>query len=383
MRVINKFRVPVKMWLEDIEGGALEQALHLSMLPFVHKHVAIMPDAHQGYGMPIGGVIACNDVIIPNAVGVDIGCGVISSCCGKADPTRGELHQIVAEIRNAIPTGFNKHKRGQKMPPLLSNWAGGLQVVGREYENACKSLGTLGGGNHFIEIQKDPDENVYIMIHSGSRNVGKQVADWYHKVAKTLNDRWGCSVPQDLAFLPVTCDEGRHYMEEMGWCTEFALHNRQAMMIEVQNIMKNVLANRVTFTPPTDVAHNYARPECHYGKTVWVHRKGATYAGEGVVGLIPGSQGTSSYIVKGLGNPLSFDSCSHGAGRKMSRNKAKAELSIFHQRLIMGDIIHDMNSKSQLDEAPGAYKDIDEVMENQKDLVEIVTRLKPIAVIKG
>lgn len=386
MKVITEGRVPIKMWLEDIEEGALKQAINLSNLPFVHRWVAIMPDAHQGYGMPIGGVIGCVDTVIPNAVGVDIGCGM---CLSRLDQTHlhdYELKRIVAEIQMAIPMGFNKHSKQQTMPPSLCGpGCDGLEVVTREYVNATKSLGTLGGGNHFIELQKDEYGCIHIMIHSGSRNVGKQVADWYNKIAVTLNERWASAVPKDLAFLPVSSVEGFNYIKEMEWCVEFARYNRQRMMIEVQNVIKSCLPQKVTFTTPLDVAHNYARPEGHYGKKVWVHRKGATYAGKDTLGIIPGSQGTCSYVVKGLGNPLSFDSCSHGAGRTMSRSKAKKELRLDWEMAQMDKkgIIHNMRTKDALDEASSAYKDIDVVMENQKDLVEIVTQLRPIAVIKG
>jgi tRNA-splicing ligase RtcB len=378
-------RVPIKMWLDDLEEGAYEQAQNLASLPFIHKHVAIMPDSHQGYGMPIGGVIACVDVVIPNAVGVDIGCGM---CMTRTDQTHlhdHELQRIVAEIQMRVPTGFSKHYKAQKMPTNLQYDAG--PVIDREWANAAKSLGTLGGGNHFIEIQRDKYGFYYIMLHSGSRNVGKQVADHYNRVAQTLNERWSVSVPKShgLAFLPESCTEGLEYLVAMNWCVQFAKFNRQAMMLEVQQIFKDCLPQKVTFTKPLDVAHNYARSECHYGKTVVVHRKGATSARKDELGIIPGSQGTSSYIVKGLGNPLSFDSCSHGAGRKMSRRKARAELDLETQQALMDvrGIVHNMRHKDQLDEAPAAYKDIDVVMENQQDLVEIVTQLKPVAVIKG
>jgi tRNA-splicing ligase RtcB len=397
-------KVPVKLWLDDIESGALDQAIHLSQLPFIFKHVAIMPDSHQGYGMPIGGVIALDNVVIPNAVGVDIGCGMRAvKTCLKADEVSQEtLKSIVYEIKKVVPVGKNHQTEKQDEQLIPDNFFPYCPIVHEQWESIQYQLGTLGGGNHFIEIQKDENGYIWIMLHSGSRNIGKRVADHYNKIAIELNKKWHSAVDPSyqLAFLPLNSDEGQAYMNEMNWCVKFAEANRALMMKRI----KEVLLNHhypVTFDRATpyvvlqwvytwneneiDIAHNYAALENHFGKNVMVHRKGATRVRLDEIGIIPGSQGTNSYIVKGLGNPQSFMSCSHGAGRAMSRTAAKDVLSLEEQQKILNEqnIIHDMNTIGSLDEAPGAYKDIDVVMENQKDLVEIVTKLTPLAVIKG
>jgi tRNA-splicing ligase RtcB len=392
MKVLITKKLPIKMWLEDIEEGAVEQAKNLASLPFAFKHIAIMPDSHQGYGMPIGGVLATRGVIIPNAVGVDIGCGM---CAVKTSLTGIDteiLKKIMGEIRKAVPVGFNKHNEPQLGMPEVTNQES-LQIIDEEWGNAKKSLGTLGGGNHFIEIQKGSDGYIWIMIHSGSRNLGKQVADHYNKLAVELNKKWHSSVPKEheLAFLPLDSEEGQAYIREMNYCVDFALANRELMMDRIGNIFKDNtgcsidLEERKLGFKMINIAHNYARMEHHFGTNVMIHRKGATLATEDTIGIIPGSQGTKSYIVKGKGNPESFNSCSHGAGRKMSRTKAENELNLEEEIKRLDDqcIIHGIRTKKDLDEASGAYKDIDVVMENQKDLVEILVELTPLAVIKG
>jgi tRNA-splicing ligase RtcB len=262
-------------------------------------------------------------------------------------------------------------------------------IVQREYKNALKSIGTLGGGNHFIEIQKGSDGHIWIMIHSGSRNLGKQIADHYDKIARELNKKWYSEVPDkwELAFLPVNSKEGQSYIREMNYAVEFALANRKLMIDRVIEIFQKELVGfenpETKFNEMINIAHNYARQENHFGKNVWVHRKGATSAREEEIGIIPGSQGTKSYIVKGKGNPESFESCSHGAGRKMGRKQAQRSLSYEEEIKKMGSVIHGMRGEKDLDEAPGSYKDIDVVMQNQKDLVDIVVELSPLAVIKG
>jgi tRNA-splicing ligase RtcB len=396
-KVINTEKIPIKLWLDDIEEGALEQAKNLTNLPFAFKHIAIMPDSHLGYGMPIGGVLATKDVIIPNAVGVDIGCGMCAVKTSLTEIDTDTLKKILGEIRKEIPVGFNKHKeeQGRELMPLYSDeektlvLPGSLYIVRQEYKNALKSLGTLGGGNHFIEIQKGDDGHIWIMIHSGSRNLGKQIADHYDKIARELNKKWYSEVPDkwELAFLPVNSKEGQSYIREMNYAVEFALANRKLMIDRVIEIFQKELVGfenpETKFNEMINIAHNYARQENHFGKNVWVHRKGATSAREEEIGIIPGSQGTKSYIVKGKGNPESFESCSHGAGRKMGRKQAQRSLSYEEEIKKMGSVIHGMRGEKDLDEAPGSYKDIDVVMQNQKDLVDIVVELSPLAVIKG
>jgi tRNA-splicing ligase RtcB len=381
-------KVPIKSWCPDVEDGALEQAKNLSKLPFVFKHVSLMPDCHQGYGMPIGGVIATKGYIIPNAVGVDIGCGMcaVKSSIKIEDLPLDKLKKIMGEIRKEIPVGFDHRKVAcdiSEMPEIDSRR--GMKIVGDNFESARKQLGTLGGGNHFIEIQKDQDGYVWVMIHSGSRNLGKKVCDYYNSIAKELNKKWLSNTEIDLNFLPVDSKDGKDYLEEMNYCLEFAYANRLKMIKAIIKIFKNEFDKDVAFDEIINIHHNYVAIENHFGENVWVHRKGATRAMKEQIGIIPGSQGTCSYIVEGLGNEESFMSCSHGAGRRMGRNDACRSLNIEEEKKKLDDkgIVHGIRNIRDLDEAPGAYKDIDQVMENQKELVKIITKFEPMGVIKG
>ena len=317
----------IKSWCDTPENGAVEQAKNLARLPFVFKQICLMPDTHQGYGMPIGGVMATDNVVVPNAVGVDIGCGMCAVQSSLENISVDDLKIVLGKIREQIPLGFNRHKESQDytLMPAFENMH---DVCEREYTSALNQLGTLGGGNHFIEVQKGSDGHVWVMIHSGSRNLGKQVADHYNKKAEEINAKYYSSVPKEweLAFLPFDCEDGRHYMAEMQYCVDFALANRKLMMTRVEDIIKEV--TQATFGDVINIAHNYARMESHFGKNVLIHRKGATSAREGEIGIIPGSQGTLSYIVQGLGSHESFQSCSHGAGRKMGRKQAQRTLDL-------------------------------------------------------
>lgn len=388
VKIINNR--PVKIWTEDVEESAMQQIENLCTLPFLFHHLAIMPDVHAGMGMPIGGVLACVDAVIPNAVGVDIGCGM---CAVKTNWRVEDISsdvlrkQIMRGIRERIPLGMDHHKERQDecfMPQ--GHDIDKLQVVKAQYISAQRQVGTLGGGNHFIELQRDEQGSLWIMIHSGSRNLGKQVGDHYNKLAAILNERWHSMVKPELrlAFLPLRTQEFNDYWAEMQYCVEFALCNRRLMMERIQEVLTDALPG-IEFGPMINIAHNYAAWENHYGKNVIVHRKGATLAREGIVGIIPGSQGTASYIVEGLGNPDSFNSCSHGAGRLMSRTAAVNTLSLEDEVKKLDDqgIVHAIRSKRDLEEAAGAYKDIEQVINNELDLVKILTRLLPIAVIKG
>jgi tRNA-splicing ligase RtcB len=387
-QVISTEKLPIKLWLDDIEPGALAQARNLANLPFTFKHVALMPDAHEGYGMPIGGVLATTGVIVPNAVGVDIGCGMCAIKTSLSEITTETIKTIMSGIRELVPLGFDHHasRQDETLMPSTDNIIEN-GVVERQYLAALKQIGTLGGGNHFIEIQKGSDGYIWIMIHSGSRNIGLKVAEHYNKLAKRLNEMWFTSVDasKDLAYLPIETQEAINYMKEMQYCVDFAFANRKLMMDNIMGVFGKIVGSDFAALDFINIAHNYARWENHFGKNVLVHRKGATSAKEGETGIIPGSQGTKSYIVKGLGNPLSFTSCSHGAGRKMGRKQAIRDLDLAAEiaRLDEQGIVHAIRTKSDLDEAPGAYKSIDVVMENQKDLVEILVELTPLAVIKG
>jgi len=380
--------VPIKSWCEDLEPGAAEQAHYLAIHPSMFHHVALMPDCHQGYGMPIGGVIACRDVI-PNAVGVDIGCGMVAVDTGllAAACDTDLLKHIMGEIRKVVPVGFSHQDKVQE-------WSGfddcpDISILKTELEKAMRQLGTLGGGNHFIELQAGDKGNLWIMIHSGSRNFGYKIAKHYNKLAQDLCTRWHSVVcpfigEDGLAFLPHGSSEAKEYIEAMNYAMAFAAENRWMMIRKVISIMG--ISDRDCHA--VNIHHNYAVMENHFKQNVWVHRKGATSAQEGQLGIIPGSMGTSSYIVKGKGNADSFNSCSHGAGRCMGRKQASRTLTVEECDKAMEGIIYgrwgtDRKGNTDLGEAPQAYKDIDVVMKAQEDLVDIVERLTPLAVIKG
>lgn len=387
MKVITTEKTPIKLWLEDIEEGALEQAKNLANLPFIFKHISIMPDSHQGYGMPIGAILATKGAVIPNAVGVDIGCGMCAVKTSLNGIEKPDLQKVVDVIKELVPVGFEWHKEKQEgYIPNMADFKGlsSQSIVYQNFEKAEYQIGTLGGGNHFIEIQQASDGTIWIMIHSGSRNLGYKTADYYNKLAISLNEKYYSKIPKEheLAFFPINSDEAKAYFNEMEYCVEFARMNRFLMLDRIKEGFSSVLS--MSFDGEIiNESHNFAAWEHHFKQNVIVHRKGATKATEGELGIIPGSQGTKSYIVKGLGNSESFNSCSHGAGRRMGRKQAIRELDLKEEQKIMGDIIHNIEDKKQLDEAPSAYKDINKVMENQKDLAEIHIELKPLAVIKG
>jgi len=391
-QVIVTEKIPIKIWSDQVEEEALQQARNLANLPFAYKHIALMPDVHLGYGMPIGGVLATEGVIVPNAVGVDIGCGMCAYCLEvEIDSfTKKDLKKIQKEIYKYIPVGFEHHKSPQFesfMPEdeiIIDN----ATIVCHEYENARYQLGTLGGGNHFIELQRDENDIAWVMIHSGSRNLGHKVASHYNKLAKNLNEEWYSKIPKehDLAFFPLYTTEGQDYIKEMNYCVEFAYCNRMEMMKTVYSVLSNYVDINNSFPSGViNIAHNYARIEHHFNKNLVIHRKGATSAKKDEIGIIPGSQGSTSYITRGLGNPLSFQSCSHGAGRRMGRAEARRSLDLKSviKELDGKNVIHNIKTQADLDEAPDAYKDIDEVMANQVDLTEIVHTLTPVMVIKG
>ena len=381
---------PVKMWARELDHKAWMELNNLCSLPFVFHHVALMPDAHGGVGMPIGGVIATNNVVIPNAVGVDIGCGM---CAVKTNlpivdiPDEIMRKKLMRGVRKRIPLGMEHHKQAQDESLMPQGYdIDSTTVVKSQYVAALKQIGTLGGGNHFIEFQRDEEGFLWIMLHSGSRNIGKRVCDYYATLAKNLNKKWFSTVDtsMELAFLPVGVPEFKQYWTEMQYCVDFALANRQLMMQWIKEVIADTYPD-VQFEPIINIAHNYAAWEHHFDCNVIVHRKGAVRAAEGVIGIIPGSQGTRSYIVEGLGNPESFLSSSHGAGRCMSRTEAVNTLSLKDEiaKLDAMNIVHGVRSQTDLQEASTAYKDIDRVMENQQDLVKIKVALSPIAVIKG
>ncbi len=381
---------PVKTWATLVENSAMRQIENLTTLPFLYHHLAIMPDVHAGMGMPIGGVLACDGAIIPNAVGVDIGCGM---CAVKTNWKASTISQdvlrkkIMNGIRKRIPLGMDHHEEAQEARFLpQGHEIEKMTIVKNRQQSILHEVGTLGGGNHFIELQKDEDDTLWIMLHSGSRNLGARVGAYYNEMAKMLNARWYSVVSPDinLAFLPQGSQEFTMYLKEMEYCVDFALCNRKLMMDRIEEVLADTLKG-IEFEPMINIAHNYAVCENHFGKNVFVHRKGATLARKGIVGIIPGSQGTASYIVEGLGNPNSFCSCSHGAGRVLSRKAAIRTLNMAEEvaQLEAKGIVHAIRNQNDMQEASGAYKDIEEVITNELDLVKVRTRLLPLAVIKG
>ena len=386
--------IPIHLYVDNLESGAREQAELCAQLPHAFHHLALMPDSHQGYAMPVGGVMAMKGAVMPNAVGVDIGCGMVAARtsipCKDITP---KLQQLAQELLYRIPVGFEWHQKPQSGEVLQRIQGKGkpkhqlserMPVIAEHAEEAGFQLGTLGGGNHFIEFQADDEDNVWIMLHSGSRNIGLQIANHYHHIAKQYCASLGMGLPKDYAFLPLELPEADQYLDEMHWAMDFAMQNRLHMLEAVFDTLRDLLGQTVRNTLEVRTHHNYASWETHLGEKVLVHRKGAVRASAGELVTIPGSMGTSSYIGRGKGFTDSFESCSHGAGRLMGRTQAKKQISEQDFRNQIGEVIVvTPKLNSILDEAPAAYKDIDNVMRQQCDMVDIVFRLRPLAVVKG
>jgi tRNA-splicing ligase RtcB len=383
---------PIKSWAVDAEEGALEQATNLARLPFVIKHVALMPDAHQGYGMPIGGVLFADKAVVPYAVGVDIGCGVqlIETELNLRDFYEGFLEDHLTDFLNQInrdiptgngPGGQHRNPKGELFEfdePISDTAAAAIMA-------ADLQLGSLGGGNHFLELQKDAEDQIYFMLHSGSRSVGKRICDYWHKVALALNERYHSILPhKELAYLPVDSDEGQGYLDDMNVALRWAEENRRRMAGKVISAFgENGFGNA---WPTVDVHHNYAAWENHYGRNGIVHRKGAVRAQKGETVLIPGSMGTSSWIAEGLGNRESFNTCQHGAGRLRSRGATKRLTTVEEmdaQLASAGVTLLTRKREDVIDESAIAYKDIDAVMAASTDLIKPIKQLFPVGVIKG
>jgi tRNA-splicing ligase RtcB (3'-phosphate/5'-hydroxy nucleic acid ligase) len=406
-------RVPIKVWLkdiQDIEKSCLDQAISVSNHPAIYHHLALMPDTHAGYALPIGGVAALDGVISPYYVGVDIGCGMGAVCTSLLfeDLDKNDIKNILNSIKKMVPVGNSHHSNSSSDHYERVNWVKNfikdkidlclkvfnIETEGDLIEYMAKNLGTLGGNNHFIEIQKSSKGRIWLMIHSGSRNIGYRVANYYHKLAVEMNKKWFSNVANDLmAFLPSDSVEGMEYISMMNFSLNYAKENRRRIMNNFKTAVYDIVRN-TSFLNEINIHHNFAALENHYGKNVWVHRKGATSAKKGELGIIPGSMGTSSYIVEGLGNSESFMSCSHGAGRKMGRMDASRTLTKEESEKAMTDIVFDGFDKLKdrkgndtglydLGESPLAYKEIDCVIQNESDLVRPVVKLFPIGVVKG
>jgi tRNA-splicing ligase RtcB len=381
---------PVLSWANhELGPQEIKMAKNVASLPFVFKHVALMPDVHLGKGSLVGSVIATKDAIIPAAVGVDIGCGM---CAIKtpftATQLEGKLKKIRIDIEAAIPVGFNENKEVDK--PAV-NWQGWrtfqtLHAGVKDLEaKAMRQMGSLGGGNHFIEVCLDTEDQVWLMLHSGSRNIGNKLAQCHISTGKELAKLAGNRLPDpDLAHFVAGTPQFEAYWRDLQWAQNYARVNRDVMMARVQRIVEQHLAGGKPTKPLLSVNchHNYAEKEIHYGEDVYVTRKGAVRAQTGDYGIIPGSMGAKSYIVQGKGNLESYCSCSHGAGRLMSRSKAKGVYSL--DDLVQQTAgVECRKDSGILDEIPGAYKPIEQVMANQADLVEVVATLKQVVCVKG
>jgi tRNA-splicing ligase RtcB len=386
-------RVPIHSWADDLEGEALAQAKAIASLPFA-RHVAVMADAHVGFGMPIGGVLATENQILPYGVGGDIGCGMCAFQIKipAIELAPAHLSHLRKEVMKRVPVGMGArskkdaavHKFGGG--ELFHRIHEGQESANRERvldpEKISLQIGTLGGGNHFMEFQRDAEGWLWVMLHSGSRNMGQQVVRHYHAKAQAALDKRKENIPRDLAYFPADSEEGQDYLAKMQLALEFAKANRAAMAEVITETIREEIGE-VESGEVVNIHHNYAALEEHQGNKWWVHRKGATLATEGTVGIIPGSMGTASYIVEGRGCAESLRSCSHGAGRVLGRNDAKRKLSLEEERKKMKGIIHGLDREGHLDEAPGAYKNIDAVMAAQSELVRPRHRLVPLASMKG
>lgn len=399
---------PVKIWTDDVEASAMEQLSNMSKLPFIHKHIAVMPDVHWGMGSTVGSVIPTRHAIVPASVGVDIGCGMMAhKLTLKAKDLPNILAHMRSELESFIPHGRTNDGRsgdrgawGDAPFDVQAMWAqlstdirlqSAIQrhpklMAKHTMESGLSQLGTLGTGNHFVEVCLDKEDSVWVMLHSGSRGIGNRIGSYFIERAKELCERWHVQLPHnDLAYLPDADPIFEDYFHAVGWAQYYANQNRQLMMKAAMTAIQRSLGRVL----PLEVAefavnchHNYVAVENHYGSNVYVTRKGAVRARAGDLGIIPGSMGARSFIVRGKGNPESFDSCSHGAGRCMSRGEARRRFSAED----LANQTHGVECRKDadvVDEIPGAYKDIQTVMDNQSDLVEIVAELKQLLCVKG
>lgn len=390
MKVYSEGRIPIKSWAPVLDPGATEQAINLANLPFAMSHIALMPDAHSGFGMPIGGVLFADKAVVPYGIGVDIGCGVTLArtelTIRKLDHRR--LTRVLQKIENTVPTGMRGHS-------VVVDRAEAEAEIGLElpasiekawFDRAIVQLGTLGSGNHFLEVQRDEEGRIYVMLHSGSRSLGKTICDAFNKRAKALNERWHSQVAgKDLAFLPIDTPEFDAYWSAMTYALRFAEVNRARMLKQAEAAFWAFTAME-SWEVVVDIHHNYASWENHKGRNGIVHRKGAVRARTGETVLIPGSMGTASYIAEGLGNSESFETCQHGAGRAMSRTAARSRKTsdeVYAEMKKIGVELLCSSPRDVAEEAAFAYKDIDEVMAASADLIRPMTRLTPLGVVKG
>ncbi len=395
-KIITKGQVPVKIYTDDVDSQALDQLLNVARLPFVRGHVAAMPDVHVGIGATIGSVIPTKGAIIPAAVGVDIGCGMVATRLSlKASQLPDSLRPVRHVIEAAVPVGFDMHSEGQGVAnSTLRALSGGLDRIAKKHPGILKmqknveiiwarQLGTLGGGNHFIELCLDENQDVWVMLHSGSRGIGNIIGRYFIDLARKDMGKHLASLPdRDLAYLREGAEHFDDYVAAVQWAQDYAMTNRREMMRLILDALARQLPPFTVTKEAINCHHNYVAVEHHFGEDLFITRKGAIRAGVGDLGIIPGSMGARSYIVRGKGEPESFCSCAHGAGRRMSRGQAKKKFDA--QDLITQTAgVECRKDTGVIDEIPGAYKPIDEVMANQADLVEVVHTLKQVVCVKG
>lgn len=400
----DEYSVPVKIWTSDVEESAMRQLRNLSTLPFIHKHIAVMPDVHWGMGSTVGSVIPTIKAIVPAAVGVDIGCGMVAHKLNiRPEQLPNNLHGVRSAIEAAIPHGrtdnggANDRGAWGAVPDDIALRFKSFFEDDRFQEiavqepkalaghvNAERHLGTLGTGNHFIELCLDKDGGVWLMLHSGSRGIGNRLGSYFIQKAKDEMERWHIKLADpDLAYLPEGTRYFNSYWKAVSWAQDFAYANRAIMMDRAMTaVSKSLGLEIIAIEQAVNCHHNYVSVENHYGQNIYVTRKGAVRARDGDLGIIPGSMGARSFIVRGKGNKESFCSCSHGAGRKMSRGEAKRRYSVADLEAQTSGV-ECRKDADVIDEIPEAYKSIDEVMANQSDLVEIVAELKQVLCVKG
>ena len=389
------YGVPVKIFTNDIDSDSIEQLKKMAQLQFIYSHIAVMPDVHVGKGATVGSVIPTKNAIIPAAVGVDIGCGMNAVRLNlKASQLPDNLAPLRHAIERKVPVGFELHKQikakassiiplEKRLQPIIQKHPGLVRMLRKFDATWQKQLGTLGGGNNFIELCLDENQDVWIMLHSGSRGLGNVIGTYFIELAKKeAQHRFGHVPDKDLSYFAEGSASFNDYVEAVEWAQNYAFKNRREMMRLILEAIRPLLPPFQMTKEAINCHHNYVSRENHFGEDLLITRKGAIRAGQDELGIIPGSMGARSYIVKGKANPESFCSCSHGAGRKMSRNKAKL---LFSQDDLIQQT-HGIESRKDagvIDEIPSAYKDIDQVMANQSDLIEIVHTLKQILCIKG
>jgi len=394
-KVIADQRVPVKIWTDDVDERSIEQLTNIASLPFIHHHVAAMPDVHLGIGATIGSVIATHKAIIPAAVGVDLGCGMVAARLSLTANEIDEkaLQKVFDQISRDVPVGRAQHSDERVLVDASKPFEPGLKSLTDRHPELLKAfgkfskwanqMGTLGGGNHFIEVCLDETNQVWVMLHSGSRGIGNAIASYFIALARKDMERWMIQLPdRDLAYFPEGSEHFADYVEAVHWAQDYAMQNRTSMLELVLAALQRHLPPFTVTTEAVNCHHNYVAQEHHYGENVWVTRKGAIRARAGDLGIVPGSMGARSFIVRGLGNPESFCSSAHGAGRKMSRTAAEKQFTVADMVALTQGVIC-RKDKDVIDEIPGAYKDIDQVMANQADLTEILHTLKQVVCVKG